>query len=355
MTRAGSFLDQHGPAMARGLQHGRLLSSEIQKLISEICPSSWSGDPAIARRLEREIESLSRFGGAHHIEELVGIAIGSGVAFEDVARLNLIVGADGIPGITPPDDMYRSACSAMVLVDPDLGAVCGKNGDAEAHQGRWYYVQRVEPDRQGERYLNVIWPGTIWTDSGMNEHGLAMVQTGGPGLCGQGDGLAGCVLPRVVLERTHDVDEAIELIVELPASGFGLVFVLADATGRTAIVEKVHCRSGVRDRGKPFAWAVNRFEIEELQSGLVPIPLNDLAESNAIRCQGFAQLVKGGAPKTRSELCEALRRSPIKQQSMGGLWTVHSAVYAPAQLELLVADDQPCTDWCSYTLKPSSR
>ena len=51
------------------------------------------------------------------------------------------------------------------------------------------------------------------------------------------------MLPRTVLERARSVAEAIEVLHEVPGSGFGLVYVLADAGGDTAIVEKVHDRT----------------------------------------------------------------------------------------------------------------
>lgn len=329
-------LVQEGRAFDRGLDHGRALAAEIAALVEEICPAAWSGDADIARRVARETGAVERLGGAHQLAELAGIALGSRVPFERIVHLNLIVGSDGVPGVESVAGMYRPACSAIALLDPELGAVCGKNGDAERHHERWYWTQTVDPTADGlPRYVNVIWPGTLWTDSGMNEHGLAMVQTAGPGILDQGPGLAGCVLPRAVLERARTVAEAIEVLHELPGSGYGLVYVLADAEGHTAIVEKVADRAAVRGRDG-YAWAVNQFEAEELQPRLVPMPLDGLAESNAVRCAAFDAL-GDGRPRTRDELVRTLRTPPIHQQGIGDVHTVHTAVYTPSDRSVLVA------------------
>jgi hypothetical protein len=335
----GRFIDQSGRAFERGAEHGRALAGEIRALIAAICPPAWRDDPSIARRLERELDGLERLGGSHQLAEMVGIAAGSDVPFEDIARLNLIVGADGVPGVDSPAAMYRPACSAIVLADPCHGAVCGKNGDAEQAHERWYWVQRVDARADGiPRYLNVIWPGTLWTDSGMNEHGLAMVQTAGPGMLHQGPGLAGCLLPRIVLERASTVAEAIDVLCQVPGSGYGLVYVLADAAGDSAIVEKVHDRTAVRSRREPYAWAVNRFTADELQAVIVDIPLAGLGESNAIRCAAFESLGRD-SPGTRDQLMRTLRTPPIHQRGVGlsDIFSVHTAVYTPREGSMQVS------------------
>ncbi len=347
---ATRFLDQSGRAFDRGVEHGRALAPQVRALVDDICPPEWRDDPAIARRLEREVASLERLGGGHQLAEMVGIAVGSGVSFEDVARLNLIVGADGVPGVDSIEGMYRPMCSAIALHDPELGAVCGKNGDAEAHHEQWYYVQRVDAREDGlSRYINVIWPGTLWTDSGMNEHGLAMVQTAGPGMLAQGPGLAGCVLPRLVLERARTVAEAIEVLTEVPGSGYGLVYVLADTDGDTAIVEKVHDRTAVRGRNR-YAWAVNRFVADEIQEVIVEMPLDGLNESNDIRCAAFDAL-GDAAPTTRAELVRTLRTPPIHQHDLAGIYSVHTAVYTPRDGSLMVAGASLAEPFRQYNLE----
>src|SRR4051794_24968249 len=103
-------MDLSGSAFERGVAHGQALSGEIRALVDQICPPEWQIDPAVAARLEREVGSLERLGGAHMLAEMVGISVGSRVSFEDVARLNLIVGADGVPGVDSVEGMYRMAC-----------------------------------------------------------------------------------------------------------------------------------------------------------------------------------------------------------------------------------------------------
>ena len=154
-----------------------------------------------------------------------------------------------------------------------------------------------------------------------------MVQTAGPGMLNQGPGLAGCLLPRIVLERARTVAEAIDVLREVPGSGFGLVYVLADAGGDTAIVEKVYDRTVVRSRREGFAWAVNRFVADELQDVIVDIPIAGLGESNSVRCAAFEAL--GPAlPATRDELIRTCARRPSTRTGWAASSPSHRRLHA---------------------------
>ena len=170
----------------------------------------------------------------------------------------------------------------------------------------------------------------------MNEHGLAMVQTAGPGMLDQGPGLAGCLLPRIVLERARTVAEAIDVLrgdLPDPDSASSTCSPTPAATRRssrrsTTAQSFVHARRG--------SWAVNRFVADELQEVIVEIPIAGLGESNSVRCTAFDAL--GPAlPATRDELVQTLRTPPIHQDGLGGLYSVHTAVYTPREASVLVA------------------
>ena len=68
------FIDQSGRAFDRGVAHGQALAGEIRALIDEICPAAWRTILRSPRRLEREVGSLERLGGAHQLAEMTGIA-----------------------------------------------------------------------------------------------------------------------------------------------------------------------------------------------------------------------------------------------------------------------------------------
>jgi hypothetical protein len=169
----------------------------------------------------------------------------------------------------------------------------------------------------------------------MNDAGLAMVMTAGPGLLNQGLGLAGCVLPRVVLERASTVAEAIDLLEILPGSGYGLVYVLADPSGDCAVVEKVHDRMAVRGRAEPFVWAVNRFEDAQLESEIVALPREGLDASNAERSEAIRARVHP-PPTSRQDTVRLLHTPPIHQRGTTSSFSVHTAAYTCRDRELLV-------------------
>ena len=346
------MMDLRGPAMDRGLDHGHSTGTEIRAVLDDVCLAGWEDDPIIARRLDRELEATARIGGAGYVEEMVGIAVGAGIPFEAIARLNLIVGSDSVPGVCSIPGMYRATCSAIALIDPEVGPVCGKNGDAERHQGRWYWGQRIHPDH-GPSMLGTTYVGTVWLDSGINEHGLAVVPTAGPGRMDQGPGLPSCIYPQFILEHARTVEEAIEVIDETPMSGFGMVFVIVDAKSSIAIVEKAADHSAVRPPSSSFTWAVNTFETDKMLLGAVTLPLAGLDDSNGTRCAAF-EAIGAGALTTVSELIATLRTPPIWQQGPGSFWSVHTAIYNTQARSLLLGRDDPTVPLVEFNLDDRS-
>jgi isopenicillin-N N-acyltransferase-like protein len=86
-------------------------------------------------------------------------------------------------------------------------------------------------------FASVAWPGLIGVMSGMNAEGVAVVVNGARGQEPRTEGEPVALALRDVLERAHDVDEAVSLLKSQPVMVSHLVLV-ADAKGHSAVVER---------------------------------------------------------------------------------------------------------------------
>jgi hypothetical protein len=86
-------------------------------------------------------------------------------------------------------------------------------------------------------FASVAWPGLVGVMSGMNAEGVAIVVNGARAGEPRVEGEPVVFALREVLEKAHDVDEAVRLLKSQPVMVSHLVLV-ADAKGRSAIVER---------------------------------------------------------------------------------------------------------------------
>jgi hypothetical protein len=86
-------------------------------------------------------------------------------------------------------------------------------------------------------FASVAWPGLVGVMSGMNTEGVAIVVNGARAREPRTEGEPVVFALRDVLERAHDVDEAVKLLASQPVMVSHLVLV-ADAKGRSAVMER---------------------------------------------------------------------------------------------------------------------
>jgi isopenicillin-N N-acyltransferase-like protein len=132
-------------------------------------------------------------------------------------------------------------CSAFVLgpgATRDGHTLLGRAFDFEAGEefDRDKVVFFVREDGRIP-FASVAWPGLIGVMSGMNAEGVALVVNGARAKEPRTQGEPVVFAMRDVLERAHDVDEAVALLIAQPVMVSHLVMV-ADAKGRSAIVER---------------------------------------------------------------------------------------------------------------------
>ena len=132
-------------------------------------------------------------------------------------------------------------CSAFVLgpgATRDGHTLLGRAFDFEA--GEQFDRDKVVffVREEGEiPFASVAWPGLVGVMSGMNAEGVAIVVNGARAREPRTEGEPVVFALRDVLQRTHDVDEAVALLESQPVMVSHLVLV-ADAKGRSAVVER---------------------------------------------------------------------------------------------------------------------
>lgn len=166
------------------------------------------------------------------LEEIVGIAEGSGLGYEQILQLNLC------------EEIWNKTvgwCSAICLVDGPDGPLLGKTGDVGEGDEQFHLMQWV--DGGGTyRILRGTFVGTLWTAAGINEAGLAFaVSAVKPKTLGQ-QGLPGLALVQACLEGCATVRDATTLLASFHTIGTARNFMFADASGDVAVVEK--CPTG---------------------------------------------------------------------------------------------------------------
>lgn len=270
-TRDGIFEARFaGAPYERGYAHGRLAYAQIAAgekdldlLMHSMVPSGlrrWSLRSLLAFSIDRSRRSI----GKDHQEEIRGVAD---------AEI-----PDPLPGRWPP---YARQLMLHALHDfsqrfvdtiPLSGACSGFAADGSATAGghvllarnfdfeagerfdREKIVAAIVPDK-GWRYLSVNFGGMTGVVSGVNEKGLGVSLqslSGGPtAVAGQ----PSILLVADVLQQDTTVEQAIERI-RAARVFVSDIYLLADATGALAVVEKTPRETGVR-RGKGVISATN--------------------------------------------------------------------------------------------------
>ena len=270
-----------------GRQHGELLKSSVQRVVSQVLGSfrRYLRLPVVGPRLvnwwlDSPWKAATPFIPQSDLEELRGLSDGSGVPLRDLWRLHAI-----------PDRTY--ACSGLAVwgrATKDGRLIHTRNLDwnirAGIQDGATVFV--VHPTGK-HAFVNVGWAGFIGVLTGMNDHGISIGQVGAKTVDYSRRGIPMVFLMRQVLEESSQLDEAIRLIQNAPRT-VGVNYLIADATvPRAVAVETTHRHVAVFEADDPK---------EQRVSYARPIPdavfRADTAVDPAIRER---QLASHGNPK----------------------------------------------------------
>lgn len=337
-------IELSGPPFERGFQHGQRLANNIRRTIEGFVPAGWRESAGVLELKRRLLATLAE----EHpdiVTEMVGIGQGAGIAFDDVVLLNLVLATNDLsaPSI---EGTFSLGCSAIGVVDPDLGPVVAKNCDECQAAAPYYLFQTVRP-RRGLAFMGISWVGTAWLEGGLNEAGLAFMQTAGPFVPRQdGYGIACNIAPHIILATCETVCQAIEALKSMRVAGWGFGGVLADREGHLTVVEKSYDLFVARTAVSNVAFCCNHF-VDPAFDVALPIPHEGLEENSKARHRTLQTLFGGRDwPRTAEGVRHALayhgEAGFVCQHGDAGLHTNYSAVAYPRRRCVQVGDGYPC-------------
>jgi isopenicillin-N N-acyltransferase like protein len=190
------ILHLKGTPYERGYQHGVLLKDQIARNIATYIDQPKSPVPGRVEEFVNALPVLMSYVPAHFIEEMKGMAEGSGIPFSKIAFLNLFPEMFHCSGITVSGQASKNGELYHVRV---LDYSVGKNLQNTS------VLQIVEPEN-GLAFLNVSYAGFIGTITGMNREKIAIGEIGGLGY-GSWQGIPMAFLLREILQKATSLSE----------------------------------------------------------------------------------------------------------------------------------------------------
>ena len=289
------FFETRGSAYERGLQHGRHFQAEIRKDFEE--KSGWAYSvplqyrrPEIVASFLRQIRALPE--GQELIDEMQGIAEGSGRPFTDIAALNVTF-----------DLGDREACSMAIMPETADGPIIVDTLD-DYPSGKFQrnypsFVQVAYPTK-GHALVFLCNYGAVFAHHGLNDAGLAMGATsGGIGAPRGGanyDGVYQPMLSRYALQFMTNAEDVIALYTAHRQLTKCINVTVVDDTGRGAVLEYGSSVVGVRrvdPATKRPIWATNHVLSDKFPPYTPDIERYGYMINSRARYRRFEQLFAG--------------------------------------------------------------
>ncbi len=329
------FVKAYGDPAAVGRQVGEGLREPIHDLLTRLnLPARFSSDRH-RERLQVLLGNIERL-APDLVAEMEGIAEGAGVAAETIFMLNCLVELDA------------QSCSVVGFADAPGGPLIAKTNDLGAGDTPTYAVCVVDVPGKAQ-VLHVTWPGTVWGGPGVNEYGVgyggASVATGEWNAAGIPSNMVG----RLVLDRTHNVREAIETLAEAEFVCHPFNWILGDESELVGVERSVY-KTAIREPQDGAVWATNHFLTPDLAELLTASP-EDLQNSRA-RYDRLG-ILAAETPHTREGAWQILR-----SHDEPGAICRHGGDSAPATSAAMILRPRARVVWlatgrpCSAKLRP---
>ncbi|MGN6187518.1 MAG: C45 family autoproteolytic acyltransferase/hydrolase [Conexibacter sp.] len=170
-----------GSARARGEQYGRAVAGRIRRSVERYAALyayhariDWAAACERARAYVEPIEAYD----PRYLQELEGIAAGSGLSLLDLVALNIrteIINSARVLGLAPTV-AGPAECTSLGARRADGDVIVGQNWDYYAHCRQTVVVLAAVPD-DGPSFVTVVEAGLL-AKAGMNAAGLALVTNG---------------------------------------------------------------------------------------------------------------------------------------------------------------------------------
>jgi hypothetical protein len=274
-----------GSPYEMGYQHGALLAGEIRqgavpfydRVVENTSPfntMSPAGRWFVARYLDWTLyRPLLTHAPRSFVEELKGLADGSGLPFPVIFRGNMLselkMNLEKRVGRGYSRRLQRSECTSFAAsgeMTPDGGLIVGRNTDywGVGLWDKYHIVMFYEPD-DGFRFVNVSSAGLLKCNSCMNEKGICL---GGHFLCSDDvrpRGAGFTALELQIMKQATSVDEAYRLVADSPRAG-AFAYLIADGQrGDAGVIEASASAVGLRRAENDRVWETNFGTTEEFR------------------------------------------------------------------------------------------
>lgn len=335
------IIETEGTPYEMGVQHGQAARTLVHASFRRLCPPEERTDERRARAtmIERTIAAQM----PQAVQEMHGIADGTGMPYEDVLLMNLCFELWAEAVWTLPS---RCTTVGMAGTEP----MVAKTMDMAAGDDDYVICHRARPTT-GYEFLHLTWAGTVWTSGGVNSaglaHGTSLLQSN---RC-EWSNFPLFVMTRYLLQSCATVSEAIEMSRRFDAINCGDNILLGDSSGDLAVIEKTVAQAVRRLGAEPksagqeaaLVFATNHSVTAEMES-LLGGSEAFLANSRQ-RFENMTRLA-GRVSKDLTAMISVLRdhTSPggICQHGQGGLHTTGALVALPKEAKLWVVRGYPC-------------
>jgi isopenicillin-N N-acyltransferase-like protein len=334
-----------------GLKHGKELRDKVVRLYE-----NWYNGRAslidksefeeIIKKTVPKYETFFQNEAPEVLEEIRGIAEGSGMPYEKILLLNVI---EDIPLRREDMRFFVPRGCSQVAVTGDVTAsgklLIGKNEDGGAWERDEYVHVKIEP-KKGHKFITLIFPGRVGACIGLSETGLSYAQSSAGVEGDMGMGWPMLILFRLMMERCNTIDDALDFISAHNYARLGINLLLGDRKGNVVLVEKTHSHQAERYPEDGILIGVNVF----LTEGLRPLWTKKMVpniKDSVLRIERILELLELQKGKIDHETLKNILRDHKNGEnsicSHGG-WrpTSSSYVYDPQSLRIQIAEGLPC-------------
>jgi predicted choloylglycine hydrolase len=164
---------------------------------------------------------------------------------------------------------------------------------------------------------------------GMNEHGFCVTTSwGAPGVWLEGEGLPYFAVVRILLDHCQTVDEALEIIADLPIA-WCTNYIFADKSGEAALVEVAYAHRCVRqirpESQEQFLCATNHYTLP----AMLPYDTGRMRQS-VTRYDIITSRLKSAVPHVDKDVARDILSEPLPEgvclhhysSGLGTLWSM---------------------------------
>jgi predicted choloylglycine hydrolase len=235
------------------------------------------------------------------LEEIQGISEGSNLRYEDVLMVNF---ASEIKFCTGLSDSFKGCTSFAATAESTANgeSLMGKTRDL-ANQGYYPYqiAMRIKKSSCFEVFLVEAFSGMVVTGCGINEKGLGLILNTIPEIKDYDEtlGVQRAFLARIILEKCRNTSEAIDTISEYDLAYLGANYLVNDASGDCAVIEKSHRHQALRLPKDGVVAMTNHFsEVTTSKFGINP------TKSSSLRFQQMNSLLNENLGEIDVELAK---------------------------------------------------